>query len=238
MKNICITKSNKKLNKNLPEYSSEDMRFLNFDPKQSIYKFYYSVSKNIDILLVNSSTINSEILSFISDFHDSIKTIIYYDDNQSYDIDANVINILDYNSTLDIVGNKLPKFIINDKIYDNISIPKDKPYFITYFLDNNTFIPEKVNALLYPKTKLKIRMFNGENIKHYQNLGYINEKERMNILLESEIFLYNSNDYLCEAWMCRCKTVDLTNQSIDDPTAPLENPEFTTYNQIIQDFIL
>jgi len=242
MRNICTTKSNKKLNNNLGYYNSEHIRFFEFDAKQSIYKMYYASNKSIDTFIFNSSQMNQEIIDFITQLGDGLKIIIYHDDNSEINLNDKVHHIVDYNIDLD--GQKLPQFIINNKIYNNISSAFNKTYDMVYFLDQDMTIREGLSQLLYPNWKSQIRLFNGEKIQHYQNVGSINEQERKNILLESKTLLCSNEDYVCEAMMCGCHVADISSDNpdivfnnVNNPIMP-ENLQFTTYAKIIEEFIL
>jgi hypothetical protein len=242
MRNICTTKSNKKLNNNLGYYNSEHIRFFEFDTKQSIYKMYYASNKSIDTFIINSSQINPEIIDFITQLGDSLKIIIYHDDASEINISNKVHHIVDHRINID--GKKIPQFIINDKIYDKIPSAFNKTYDMIYFLDQDTAIRPGLSQLLYPNGKSQIRLFNGEKIQHYQNIGYINEQERKNILLESKTLLFSNEDYVCEAAMCGCGVADVSSDNpdiifnnVNDPIVP-ENIQFTTYAKIIEEFIL
>lgn len=242
MRNICTTKSNKKLNNNIGYYNSENIRFFELDNKQSIYKMYYATNKSIDTFIINTSKINPEIIDFIEQLGDTLKIIIYHDSNDQININAKVHHIVDYG--LDLDGQKLPQFIINDKIYNDMPSLFNKKYDMVYFLDQDESMPEGLSQLLYPNGKSQIRLFNGEKIQHYQNIGYINERERKDILLESQTLLFSNEDYVCEAWMCGCSIADVSSDNQDiifnnvsNPVIP-ENIQFTTYAKIIEEFIL
>lgn len=241
MRNICITKSNKKLNNNLGYYSSEKIRFFELDSSQSIYKMHYS-NKNMDTLIINSSQITDEIIDFVEQLGDALKIIIYHDDTTPVNLNNKVHHIVDH--AIDLNGQKLPQFIINDKIYTNIPSTINKTYDMIYFLDQDTTIRDGLSQLLYPNSKSQIRLFNGEKIQHYQNVGYVNEQERKEILLESKTLLFSNEDYVCEASMCGCRVADISSDNIDiifnninNPIIP-KNIQFTTYTTIIEKFIL
>ena len=133
-------------------------------------------------------------------------------------------------------GYKIPEFVVNNKIYTNIN-KTEKLYPMVYFLDNDDKIPDCLYSLLYPNTKLQIRLFNGSSIQHNQHLGFVDEETKKNILSETKTFLYTKTDYFCEACMCGCDTVNISTGSIDKPIKT-EVPPFITYQKIIEDFIL
>ena len=248
MKNICITKSNDKFNKNLPYYT-EYFKIYEIDVNSSIYKSYYSLNQNIDIFIFNASKITNEIISFANEFSDQKRFVIYLDTDANID-NLKQINRCNYliksNLNLDIEGLQIPSNLINETIYSDIDHSIVKKNQAIYFLDNEKSIPSNLTSrLLYPKTKIPIKMFNGDNINHYQNLGHLTEHSRKNILLESKILIYNNHEYINEAKICGCQTISLekaeTCSSIEelmDNSEPKDNQAYESYGQFIKDFIL
>lgn len=250
MKNICITKSNDKLNKNLPYYK-EYLSVYEINSNSSIYQGYYSMNENIDTFIFNLSLINKEIVSFINDFADQKICFIYVDisDNQkmqdmNLSSNTNIKYITKSNISLERDSIKLPDNMVNDIIYSEVTIP-DKKNQAIYFLDNQTNIPDNLASLLYPNTKIPIKMFNGENIQHYQHLGYLNEISRKNILLESSIMIYNNSEYNNEAQICGCNLVDIETvkncnniSELLNASTSSTNSSYTSYSQFIKDFLL
>lgn len=250
MKNICITKSNDKLNKNLPYYTEYFKAYEIDTAKNSIYKSYYSLGTNIDTFIFNLSKLTPEVISFINEFGEQKKCIIYIDTQDNQHAINNIKNCEYYiksNIKLpNIEGTQVRSDLVNDVIYNHINIP-DKKNQAIYFLDNDQYIPSELSTkLLYPKTKIQIKMFNGDNIKHYQHLGYLPEHTRKNILLESTILIYTNNDYINEATMCGCKSIHLDraqNCSTIEELSSLAESNTThnniiPYSQFIKDFLL
>lgn len=241
MKKICITQSNKKFNKNIQYYTDIAEVYEINTKAYSIYKIYYSVNSGIDIFIINLSCITKEVASFINDFKNHKIFIIYIDGTTNIDL-LNIIDpdkqlkyIVDNNIEFD--GIKLPKYIINDKLYRDIH-EKTKTDDIVYFLDNVDQLNDNINNILYPNTKLKIKMFNNSNISHPQNLGLINETEKKDILLNSGSMIYTDESYVCEAIICGCSVID-GNQNIHlDSKHSEQVPNHETYSEFLRKNIL
>lgn len=237
MKNISIVKSNNKINRNLPYYS--DTYNVSVYPKElSVYKYYYSINKQIDYFFINTSTINNEIGSFIKEFSKTIKIILICDNN------TNIIKEYTDHIHLAIgvenLDHKLYKqynrFIINDKLYSNLTACDGKKDQLVYFLDNDMVIPQTLQNNLYPNTKSVIKMFNGNSIVHPQHLGYIDENDRKNLLLESKFYLFNNTDYIVEAQLCGCLCIDIKDDLNIENIAP-NIESYATYGDLLKDIL-
>ena len=250
MKNICITKSNDKLNINLPYYT-DLINLYEIDVAiNSIYKSSYTFKDKVDTFIFNLSKLNSELISFVSEFADIYRFIVYID-TEDTDLVQQINSKCKYlvKDTIKVNidnAHKLPEFIINDKIYSSLDLQSDKKNQLVYFLDNDTTIPNNLNQILYPNTKLPIKMFNGPNISHPQCLGHLNELHRKNILLESAIYLYTNNLFNIEAYLCGCKLIDLNNigtniQDFEDVIQYADEnavQQYGTYSKFIEEFLL
>jgi len=248
MKNICITKLNDKLNKNL-SYYTQYLSVYEINQNSSIYKGYYAMNENIDTFIFNLSAINKEIVSFINDFADQKIFFIYIDTLNDQKIkDINFCSSIKYitkpNTKLETESIQLPENIVNDIIYSDVIIPEKKNQ-VVYFLDNYTNIPDSLMSLLYPNTKIPIKMFNGQNIQHYQHLGYLNETSRKNMLLESKVMIYNNTEYNNEAKICGCNLIDLETakscrniSELLNASTDSTNSSYVSYSQFIKDFLL
>lgn len=251
MKNICVTKSSDKLNSNLPYYT-DSINLYEVDlSSNSIYKTYYSFQHKIDTFIFNLSKINNEIVSFISDFKNNHKYVIYVDTDNSKILetikDFECQYIIKNNINIHIDNSyKLPELIINDKLYGNLDAKVQKINQAVYFLDNKISIPDNLNNILYPNTKIPVKMFNNSDIHHCQLVGYVNESDRKDLLLESLIYLYSDDLYNVEASLCGCKLINVSK--IDKDAKTIENitkhadsetyEKYTTYNNFIQEFLL
>jgi hypothetical protein len=239
MNNISITKSNNKFNKNI--IINKDVKFLEIDISQiNIYKYHYAYNEQNTLYIINTSLMSNEILSFIEEFHKSINFIIYHDifDKTLFERLQSIATKHIVNYDIDQIGTiKLPKHMLNDNIYTNLAIDNNKTNQIVFFLDNKESIPIFLQSQLYPNSKLPIRMFNNPKIEHPQNLGFCDEVQKKDILLQSQILCYIEEEYLAEAMVCGCKVLDI-NDSFDMDKVYIPNVEYTTYTQFLRNNIL
>jgi hypothetical protein len=106
-------------------------------------------------------------------------------------------------------GIELPRNIINpDLYYNNPNINKKDRTIL--FLEKQTSIPNSIENKLYPNQS-NILMFNNINIKHDQNIGFLSELNRAEILQESSFFVCDSDYYALEAKLCGCEILDINN---------------------------
>lgn len=185
----------------------------------SLYQTYYK-TKPDSIIFMASDCSKKEVSQFILEFENTIKCYIYYDNN--IDVKGyvkkykNVFHLTQdkkakENAEYKII--KLPK-LINDALFNqtNTEIKNDD---IIVFIDNISDIPEDLKSILYPYTNLKIKLFNNPNIKHHQNLGTINEKQKAEVLKKSKYFLAIDDSYLNEALSCNCEILSIKDVGND-----------------------
>jgi hypothetical protein len=239
MKNICITKSRNKFNNNIIYYNQE-ANFIDIDfPTISIYKHWYLYQQSINSYIINSSVISEEIITFIQEFNSNIEFIVYFDifSDNLYQLLQPIVKKTIVNHDINKENSiKLPKNIINDILYTNLQIPSKKNQLI-YFIDNNTDLPLGLQSALYPNTNNKIKMFNSQTVQHPQNLGFVSEEDKKNILLESSTYCYSNPEYLAEAMLCGCKALDVEDTFDLEKCYSLEL-EYTTYGSFLRDNIL
>lgn len=239
MKNICITKSNNKFNNNIIYYNQE-INFIDLDfPKTSIYKHWYFHQQNIKHYIINASIISEEIVTFIQEFNSDIEFIIYFDifSDGLYELLQPIVKKTIVNYDINKENSiQLPKYIINDVLYTNISIPLKKDQMI-YFIDNNATLPLGLQSALYPNTNAKIKMFNNQSVQHPQNLGFLNETEKKNLLLESSTYCYSNEEYLAESMLCGCGALNVTD-TFDIEQCYSPELEYITYGSFLKDHIL
>jgi hypothetical protein len=236
MTNICITRQNSKFNRNIFYYKNSNYNMIEYVSGYGIYKYYFGMNTNIDLMIINASILSPEIESFIQEFHQKIKFIVYNDNDTKIFSDkySNFIYKFLVHESLGLSNEIiLPKHIINDKIFHSLDIKHKQKQYI-YFLDNISSIPIQLEQILYPNTVEPIKMFNGNNIKHYQHLGHITEEVRKDLLLESSDYLYSNNDYLMEAKLCGCNLIDISGQSVDLNKTSDITTEYTTYGDILK----
>lgn len=211
---------------------------------KNIYNIYYAL--NFNYCIFNLSSIDNEIVQFISEYSSQIKIFIYFDvpnytevgiiealkNSIYYLIPENTFDYYKtYSNTIQIKNN-----LINSSIfYRNDSIAKNKDA-VCVFLDLLGSIPEQLTEKLYPKTKMKIMMYNNPTIKHAQNLGVLSETDRAYVLNKSSYFINYQNHYIHEAVVCGCKILDINNIDINQNMDI--NQEVTNYENLLKEYIL
>jgi hypothetical protein len=240
MKNISITKSNKKINQNLIYYKNI-YNIIEYPIEYSIYKYYYAINSAVDYFFIDSDVIGPEIDSFIKEFSKKIKFIINVFENN----DSIIQKYQDYiylaigqQNIEHSLYKKYSSYIINDVLYlSSNKLDLEKKEQFIYFLDNKQQIPNVLQNNLYPNTKLPIKMFNGtKNISHFQHLGHITENDRKKVLQESKYYLYDNADYLIEAQLCGCLCINIIDTfDIAEISPPIEN--YTTYNDLLKEIL-
>lgn len=212
---------------------------------KNIYDLYYKFQ--FKYLIFNFTSLDNEILQFISEFYGSVKFFVFMDK----EIAHNEQNLLD--SIKKQVHILNPEYYTNKSVVDKdtILVPNNlvnsKTYYrntknennknICLFLDNIEELPPNVTEKLYPNSKLRIRMYNNAKINHYQNLGMVTEKDRAQILNNSEYFLNHNGFYSVEAAICGCKIIDINNLNFETFTT-IDTENTITYNQFMKDNII
>jgi hypothetical protein len=105
----------------------------------------------------------------------------------------------------------IPTKLINTHIYYNDERLRSES--IVYLSPRGaTSLPNELVAVLYPNSKLPIKIFDSPKIPHPQNLGTITEIEKGELLRSNRYYLtYNSDEYVLEAIECGCQIVDIDN---------------------------
>ena len=98
----------------------------------------------------------------------------------------------------------------------------------------------QINELLYPKTKLKINIFNDHNWVSDQNLGMLDPVQLSNVLNTYEKFIDLSCNLTLEAQACGIDCIDVSSgnikQALEDnktlaPVAKLENRTYDYFTR-------
>lgn len=240
-KKFLVDAYNNKLFNNLQLYEN----VIRAELKSNIYQLYYRFK--FDTLIIDHDSLNNSIYSFCLEFGHIVSIFIHIntliakiseDDIKQYGqklkfiINENYINHYNFNNTIVLQNNT-----INNKLYDiyknKNNLKKDN---ICCFLDNIETPPNELTKLLYPKSKLKIRMFNNNTIKHIQNLGTISEIDRWDILAESQFYMNLNKEYTTEAKLLGCKIIypeSITENFLtEDKNDHL--PEYKTYKELLE----
>lgn len=239
-KNINLYPLNNKFNNTLLNLHTDKFQINTMPLGMGINKYLFSGSANISkesVFIFNSSIMSDEIVQFISSFHNQFKILIFIDDNReinqffpptiniSYIIPEN----LSINATKIII---LPTFCIDDSLYKEQTNTTRINQIIHFLNPNQTTLSPKLSTLLYPASKLRIKLFDNPNLKNAQNLGYTTENEKQHLLSLSSHYLHDNNYYyVAEALRSGCLCLNMDSAiSINDQ---IQNYDHSLYTSII-----
>lgn len=236
-RSINLYPINNKFNTNLGLIDIPNYK-INYIPyNYSIHKYVFSDNISSDSCFIfNSSFLNQEILEFIQSasfnffilldshispslsFYNKV-TFIYDDLHLKKDFENSII---------------LPQYLVNKKLYRNNGEIFDKINQIIYFCDSETEnIDTNLEKLLYPNSHLPIKLFNNSKFKHAQNIGSINEIEKIDILRESKYYLHNnSNYYVAEALVSDCICINIDKDMSITEQLSMNNNSDIEYQKI------
>lgn len=225
---------NNKFTNNILYLNDQDIVVSTGNTENILYKIHSKY--NFNNYIFNTSLFNNEVAQFIAEYCSTIKIFIFHDQQPNIDIlkeyEKFCINITQ-DSVEGFDTKIVPKNIVNDITYKNTSYPKDDS--IVFFLDNLNEIPENIQNLLYPNTKLKIKLYNNQNIKHPQNIGMISENDKALILNKSSYFISYNEYYEQEASICGCTILDYNDLDLQKPKQVQQN--YITYKQFLLDIL-
>lgn len=231
MKNIFVQNTYNKLINNLHYIDIPETKFYFDTINNNLYKLYYNLK--VSNFIFSSSSINDEIVSFINDRSEDkdTKMYIYHDIYNEYltSVMPKCHHIIDEDNYTGY-GMKFSKNIINTNLYNkNFDTPKKDRIIV--FLEKQTNIPESIKTRLYPN-ETKILMFNNINIKNDQNLGFLNEVSRAQVLQQSRFFACDNDYYGLEAALCGCEILDI-NDLDKNITKNYELSNHINYNEYL-----
>jgi len=215
-KNIHLYSVNNKFNKNIFEINDPDLSIVNIPNNQSIHKYFYT--KNItdnftDTFIFNSSIINNEIYDFINNFSSKFNIWIFLD-SVLPEYSSNIKYISCSPISIDARSKIIPENIVNKDLYDNIDIKQKVDQIVYFIYDDDQAALSKIQKYLYPNSKLPIKLFDSDKFQDAQNLGYLSEHSRRDLLVESKYYMHNSsNYYLVEALICGCVPVNIDSDN-------------------------
>lgn len=206
--------------------------FNNMDALSAEYEVVYStVDKNIykidqtikpDIYILNMDTLSYEEIHFCNSVERNIFLYTKTDKNHWNTENANKIKVIK-ESDIKKLYNPNRFFCKN----------QNRNIDLAYFLDNDSDIPKEIKSEIYPnKVKQKLKMFNNRNIVHPQNMGFLDEENKVSILNSTKTFITKNLFYAAEAMNCGCKVVDLNMNEID-----VNIKEYITYKEYFEKLI-
>lgn len=234
MKSIFVQKLYNKFINNIDQLNVDNEYSCSAGTVNNIYKNHYLYKHSVYIFC--SNMINDEIVSFINDnAENDIKFFFYHNEPNKYiyKLFNNHIHLVDEDKYTDF-GKIIPKNIINDDLYQNLT-KCHKEDIIPIFLENYSSLPSYLSDQLYPNTTKRILLFNNKNIKHDQNIGFLSEKERRDLLQKSKYYACDNGYYMLEAKLSGCQILDINN--LDNPIDQDIDTNHTTYKNFIAEII-
>lgn len=231
---------NKFVNNILSSPLRQDISILSSELNNDLYKFHDKYKLDCYILNAeNISSNNKEVLQFIHEYAKELKIIFYHTSKQSIDLclnNSNLSNILHIGyEAIDNTSYRQIPYLLNKNLFYNQNII-NKNQKIICFIDHIEQLPNDLNQLLYPNTKLPIILFG--NIIHPQCLGSVTETEKAILLNTYEYYLSINDNYLLEASECGCKI--FTAQSILESKAlvNIDTSNIQSYSQFIESLVI
>lgn len=236
MKKIFVQNTDNKFINNLTNTKIDNYTIAHGNSSNILYKI--QSQHNFDIYFFPVSMLTREIIQFVIEFRHKIKIFLYHD------IKGNQEIMDQYGSLFfHVVENDnytfsnmaiIPKNLVNTDLYQRYSdLTKDES--IIFFLDGLGFIPPSIEKLLYPNSSLKIKLFNNELLVHPQNLGRLQEIDKVYVLNKATYFISNDGYYEFEAATCGCKIIDINNVDINQ--AKIIDPKITTYTEFLNQIL-
>jgi len=212
--NILVQQSQNKFTSNLDSLSHKyRIIFVNID--RNIYKIRSQI--NPDVYIFSEKQMGHEERHFCQNIKDK-KIIVYTESKDAVEWPEHVTTINHSN---------MPLLCNTQRFKKNNATIREIDY--CYFLDYDEKMPPQLINRLYPNTKDQILLFNNVNIKHPQNLGYLTEDEKAQVLNNTSCFISNNMNYAVEANMCGCQVVNLDWQDVS-----FDDINYKTYPEYIE----
>jgi hypothetical protein len=242
MNKILVQYCNSKFIQNLSILQLDNTNIQSNIFDKQLYRLYFSYQPTH--VVFSADKISEECAQFIEDYQDSTTIYAYHPNDQTLSLIPNypascfhlvpdsLRQSMPTNYNLDKVY-YIPNDLINTAIYYRDDRPRSES--IIYFAQKDiSCLPDELVNVLYPNTKLPIKLFDIPRIPHSQNLGTLSESEKGEILRNNEYYLtYSSDEYLTEAIESGCKIVnfeDITNYktkaSVKDLVSTIKYQDF------------
>jgi hypothetical protein len=230
---IFIQNTDDKFINNLSLIKDDENLIACGDIQDNLYQIYYRYGFDCYIFL--ASKFHKETFQFILEFGQKTKCFIYHDIFRPEIIENNkglckhLVNEKGIDNTI------LIPTLVNREIFNNQKL--ERFHKISCFIDKIEKIPEQLLKKIYPNSKLEIKLFNNEKIKHPLNIGKLQEKEKAEILNKSEFFLSLDGFYETEAFCCGAKVIDIESvETLESKNISLENVQ--SYQNFFRDLLV
>lgn len=245
MKSILIQNTNNKFIQNCLSTSMDGVRIIDIDISNNLYQTFFRHKPQVCIF--DAAHITEEITQFCLD-HDATTSVYLVHTENTTLVSSNHISShirhIGYGNSYNI---RIPSDIINDQLFYNPNL--DRINSCVCFLENIAPNPDIIK-ILYPNTTVPIKLFNGHDFKHYQNLGTVKEQDKAH-LLQTHRYYLNLNypiyhSYTLEATACGCKPISISMLVDDSSLFNIETSGSTaspkhhnnTYTSFISNYLL
>jgi len=177
--------------------------------KNSLYKIHHQFNPNSYVFSVTN--IDTEIRQFIEEYDNQVKIFIYHDTfTDQYHDSVSMFPRCTHLSHQKISQNNVVIIpdLLNQNIFHNLQLARNDS--ILFFMDDMMRMPENLSSILYPKSKIKLKMFGGYT-SHNQNLGTVTEREKATLLNKNKYYLSINGYYESEAIACGCEIYTLND---------------------------
>lgn len=221
---IFIQYTDTKLINSLPDINN-NLQIVIGDIDHNLYQIHYRY--NFDAYIFCADKVDNDIIQFVNEFSGEKRIILYH----KTDIDQNILLSFPQNCKhiSDNLGNVK---LINKHVFYNRQLGRNSD--ICCFLDTYSEIPQNLNSLLYPNSKLPIKIYS-RNIRHIQSIGYATEKEKAELLNTCGSYLSVDDVYDAEAAACGSPILTISNNSLVEKIVKNEN--CLTYSDFVLELI-
>lgn len=197
-----------------------------------LFDHYHMYKKDISGYMFQASSINKEIVDFIQKFKNNTKIYLYFDkfNAQLYNDASSMVRCI---LREDIVANKQSSLkqkntikagiMYSEQLINSVNLPdkRENTENIIADISDISSLPQQLDSLLYPKTKLKIKLFNNHLIGHHQNLGFVDDKQMISMIDTCNIYIDTNLNYLLYSVILDKPTIALETNSILKKTKEL-----------------
>lgn len=243
MTHILIQHSNAKFIQNCLSLSMPDYMIIDIVVGNNLYNTYFRHKPGH--CLFSGGVLSSEVIQFCEDYSNETSIYIFHETEDSY---VKSEALLGGGTNVRHIGYgvatfSMPDNLINDQLFYNTNQPHTQSGVVC-FMDGVPEMPKPLMALLYPNTNTPIKLFNCPNIKHYQNLGMVNEKNRALLLQTHQYCLdmspYQGYSYINEAIACGSIPIsidDIISGTYINKTPIMSNIPLLTYTNFLRDIL-
>lgn len=207
----------------------------------ALFDYYHAHKKDISGYLFQASNINKEIIDFIQNFKSSTKIYLYFDkfNQQLYDDASSMIRCIvkDEPSNKSMVL-KSKNTIKTTPMYSeqllrglNLSESTNTNEDILADISDLQKLPVCLEDVLYPKTKMRIKLFNNQSINHIQNLGFVDDTEMVTMINDCKLYIDTNNNFLSYALILDKPLIALETNSLVKKTKEINEETIQSTQQ-------